>query len=155
MKKLLILSLILIFLPITSFAQDEIMEKLNKIEQDISVLKEGQNYTNKRIDDLDNKLSIRINDLDNKLGTRIDDLDNNLSRRMNDLLGFFYVLLAGMFTLVGFILWDRRTTLAPAVKQMEELKQKEKTVDKLLEALNIYARKEPRFKEAMQTAGLL
>ncbi|MDI6736020.1 MAG: hypothetical protein QME42_07495 [bacterium] len=137
MKKLLILSLILIFLPITSFSQDKIMEKLNKIEQDISVLKEGQNYINKRIDNLENGLNKRIDDLKDLMLTG------------------FAILFSGMFAVVGFVIWDRRTALAPAVQKIEELNQKEKAVDKVLEVLKSYARKEPRFKEAMQTAGLL
>ena len=33
---------------------------------------------------------------------------------------FLYVILAGMFALVGFVIWDRRTALAPAVKKVEE-----------------------------------
>ncbi|MDI6736021.1 MAG: hypothetical protein QME42_07500 [bacterium] len=151
MKKLLILSSILIFLPINTFAE------LTK--QDIAeirmVVKEEIGHVDKRIDDLEKGLNKRIDDLEKGLNKRIDDLDNKLSTRINDLQGLFYVLLAGMFTLVGFILWDRRTTLAPAVKQMEELSQKEKAVDKMLEVLKVYAKKEPRFKEAMQTAGLL
>jgi hypothetical protein len=30
-----------------------------------------------------------------------------------------------MFALVGFVLWDRRTALAPAVKKMEMLEERE------------------------------
>lgn len=53
---------------------------------------------------------------------------------------------------MGFIIWDRRTTLAPVVREMEELKQRQKTQEKVLKT---YAKKDVKFKEVMQTAELL
>ena len=115
-----------------------------------------------RIDGLDSKLSTRIDSLDkhidgldSKLSTRIDSLE----KRIDDLRNLLYVILAGMFALVigmlglvGFILWDRRTALAPAVKKIEVLEKKE---DRLEGALKEFAQKEPRLAEALRFAGIL
>ncbi|MEW6609690.1 MAG: hypothetical protein AB1414_19970 [bacterium] len=101
MKKVLILILgLLILLPGKITFAELTKQDIAEIR---TVVKEEIGYVNQRIDDLDNKLSTRI----------------------NDLMGLFYVLLAGMFALVGFVIWDRRTALAPAIKQIEELNQKE------------------------------
>ncbi|MEW6618391.1 MAG: hypothetical protein AB1422_03400 [bacterium] len=48
---------------------------------------------------------------------RIDDVN----KRIDDVRSLLYVMLAGIFTLVGFIIWDRRTAISPAVKKINEL----------------------------------
>jgi len=144
MHKLLILSLVIIFLPINTFGE------LTK--QDIAeirmLFKEEIGHVDKRIDGLETTLNKRIDDLGQGLNKRRDALQSIM-------LTGFAILFSGMFAVIGFVIWDRRTALAPARKQIEELSQKEKALDKVLEVLKVYARKEPGFKEAMQTAGLL
>ena len=43
------------------------------------------------------------------LDKRFDDM----GKRIDDTKGLLYAILAGIFVLIGFVLWDRRTTLAP------------------------------------------
>lgn len=64
----------------------------------------------------------------------------------------FGTLFSGMFVLIGFVLRYRRTTVAPAVNEIEELKQKERAIE---EVFKVYARKDLKFKEAMRVADLL
>lgn len=61
-------------------------------------------------------------------------------------------MFAGMFALVGFVIWDRRSVLAPAVRQMEGLRERE---EKLEAALKEYARKAPELAESLKKMGLL
>ena len=63
-------------------------------------LYEGQKAINKRIDDVNR---------------RNDDGQMSINKRIDDLRSLIYVVLAGIFALIGFVLWDRRTTLEPAV----------------------------------------
>src|SRR5208337_4976676 len=58
-------------------------------------LEEGQKATNKKIDD----------------GLKA------TNQRIDDMKELIYVVISGMFILIGFILWDRRTALAPAVRK--------------------------------------
>ncbi|MFH1562861.1 MAG: hypothetical protein ABIF11_05525 [Nitrospirota bacterium] len=152
MKKICFIVFLMIICPVEITFAELTKQDIAEIR---NVVKEEIGYVNKRIDDLEQGLNKRIDDT-NK---RIDDLGQSLNKRVDDLqnimLTGFAILFSGMFTVVAFVIWDRRTALAPAVKQIEELSQKEKAVDKVLEVLKVYARKEPRFKEAMQTAGLL
>jgi hypothetical protein len=67
----------------------------------------------------------------------------------SDLQGFMYwgfgILFGSMLALVGFVLWDRRTALEPAIKRNEKL-------EKVLKEI---AQKDENVKEALEHAGLL
>jgi hypothetical protein len=108
----------------------EIRERLIRIE-------EGQKALNQRIDELDKRLSGRI---------------DGLEKRMDYLVNPIYVVLAGMFTLVGFILWDRRSALAPAIRRTRDLEERE---EKLERAIKEFALKNPDMKEILKSLGLL
>lgn len=64
----------------------------------------------------------------------------------------FGVLFAGMFTLIGFVLWDRRTALSPAIRKNKELEERE---EKLEKALKEYSIKEPRLAEILRSVGIM
>ncbi|MFQ6043697.1 MAG: hypothetical protein ACE5PV_22820, partial [Candidatus Poribacteria bacterium] len=95
---------------------------------------------NKRIDDMNNRINDRINDVNN----RIDDINNFM-------LWGFGIIFAGMFVLVGFIIWDRRTALAPAIKKNKELEERQERIEKAFRELAI---KEPKLAEILKQIGL-
>ncbi|MEW6605824.1 MAG: hypothetical protein AB1414_00035 [bacterium] len=114
------------------------IEEIRKIvKEEVQALREEMQkefgYVNKRIDDV------------NK---RIDDVN----KRIDDVRSLLYVMLAGIFTLVGFIIWDRRTAISPAVKKMNELEEKE---EKISRALKEFALREPRLAESLRYAGVM
>jgi len=92
------MGVILSFNPAFAQTQKDILD----IRERLIRLEEGQKALNQRIDELDKRL-----------GGRIDGLE----KRMDYLVNLIYVVLAGMFTLVGFVLWDRRSALAPAIRR--------------------------------------
>ena len=108
----------------------QILEKLNSMDVRIARLEEGQKGLKEEI----------------RMGQQ------SLQKQIDDIRSLLYVILAGMFALVGFILWDRRTALAPAVKKIDLLVERE---DRLEKALKEFAKKEPRLTEAFQHAGVL
>ena len=75
-----------------------------------------------------------------------------MNKRIDDLTGLIYVILAGMFALVGFILWDRRTALAPAIRKVEVLEEREKKVETILKE---YAAKEPKMAGVLRKIELM
>ncbi|MEW6620169.1 MAG: hypothetical protein AB1422_12690 [bacterium] len=101
-------------------------------------------YVNQRIDNLETSLNKRIDDI-NK---RIDDTN----KRIDDLKDLLYVILAGMFALAGFVIWDRRTALAPAVKKAKELEEREERIEK---ALKEYAIQQPKLAAVLREVGIL
>jgi len=64
----------------------------------------------------------------------------------------FGILFGGMGILIGFVIWDRRTALAPAIKKNKEL---EESKDKIERALKELAKKDPKVAEALKHVGLL
>jgi len=118
-------------------------------------LEEGQKALNQRIDDL-NK---RIDDLNRRVeeglkatNQRIDDLNRRIDGLQTFMLWGFGILFGGMGILIGFVIWDRRTALAPAIKKYKELEEKEEKIEKALKEL---AEKDPKIAEALKHVGLL
>ncbi|KJU85856.1 conserved hypothetical protein, membrane [Candidatus Magnetobacterium bavaricum] len=107
-------------------------------------LEEGLKATNQKIDD-----GLRATN------QKIDDGLKATNQRIDDLIGLIYVMISGMFVLVGFILWDRRTTLAPVVRTTRELELRAEKAEKLERAIKEKADNDPELKEALRHAGLL
>jgi hypothetical protein len=116
----------------------EIVERLTRLE-------EGQKRLEQRVQDVEARLDRRIQDVEARLEQRFDDVRDFL-------LWGFGVTFAGIFALVGFVIWDRRTALAPAVRRVEEVQERARRLEL---ALREYAEKEPALAEALRRAGLL
>ncbi|MEW6419910.1 MAG: hypothetical protein AB1480_17650 [Nitrospirota bacterium] len=138
MKKMVIVVGILVGLSIVSSGwaaeEREIIEKLSRLEA-------GQDAIHKRIDDVNANLA-----------KRIDDVRSEISDLKEFMLWGYGVTFAGIFALIGFVLWDRRTALAPAIRKSRELEDREEKIEK---ALKEYAEKEPRLKEILKNLGIL
>ncbi|KAF0120596.1 MAG: hypothetical protein FD151_1598 [bacterium] len=106
-----------------SLTNKEILERLHTLDLSIARLEEGQK----------------------NLITRVDGL-------VNIILGGFGVVFAGIFALIGFVLWDRRTALAPAIRKNQELEERELRLEK---ALREYAQREPKLAEILRSVGIL
>jgi len=83
---------------------------------------------------------------------RFEGINQQISELKSFMLWGFGILFAGMFSLVGFVLWDRRTALAPAVSKYSALEERE---EKLEKALKEMAQTDPRAAEALRHVGLL
>ena len=81
---------------------------------------------------------------------------NNVDKRLDNLQIFLYwgfgILISFMGFLLGFVLWDRRTTLAPVIREAEELKRQE---NRILDILRSYSEKAPELREVLKNAGIL
>ena len=64
-----------------------------------------------RIDVGQKNLSQRIDGL----GKRIDELANRIDGLTTMILGGFIAVFIGIFSLIGFVIWDRRTALSPVI----------------------------------------
>ena len=138
------MGVILSFNPAFAQTQKDILD----IRERLIRIEEGQKASNQKIDELDKRLNGRIDELDKRLGGRIDGLE----KRMDYLVNLIYVVLAGMFTLVGFVLWDRRSALAPAIRRTRDIEERE---EKLERAIKEFALKNPDMKEILKSLGLL
>lgn len=91
-----------------------------------------------------------------RLETRVEEGQKSLQRQIDDLktliLWGFGILFGGMGMLIGFVIWDRRTALSPAIKKNQELEEREEKIEKVLKEL---ATKDSNVAEALKHVGLL
>ncbi len=102
------------------------------------------------------RLETKLEEGQKALQRQIDDLRLTTQKQIDNLqtlmLWGFGILFSGMGILIGFVLWDRRTALAPAVRKQKELEEREERIEKALKEL---ATKDPKVEEALKHAGLL
>jgi hypothetical protein len=98
----------------------------------------------------------RLEEGQKRLEQRIDGVQTNLGQRIDDIrdlvLWGFGITFAGMFALVGFVIWDRRTALAPAARRIEDLQDRERRLE---EALKRLSKDDPKLAEILRSLGLL
>ena len=115
----------------------------------------AQDVSNREIINEITDLKIQVGKLETKMEEALKSVDNridDINNRIGDMMGLMHVIIAGMIALIGFILWDRRSAIAPVVRQAKEL-ERDKAV--VWEVLREYAKKEPRFAEVLRIAGVL
>ena len=99
---------------------------------------------------------IRLEEGQKSLQRQVDDLKISTQRQFDNLytliLWGFGILFGGMGMLMGFVLWDRRTALAPAIKKNKELEERGDLLEK---ALKEFAKQEPRLAEVLRTMRLM
>lgn len=137
-----IVILIMIFFMVPNLFAFENTPKLTdrEIIESFAELKAGQSSIDKRFDDMGK----RIDDM----GKRIDgmgDRINDIGNRFGDIQGLLYAILTGIFVLFGYILWDRRTAITPAVKKSNLIEK----------ALIEYSDEHPKLKRILRNIGLL
>ncbi|MFH1096538.1 MAG: hypothetical protein V1749_03435 [Candidatus Desantisbacteria bacterium] len=147
MKVLILISLIIFISISPSFAVAQDVSNREVITE-ITGLKIQVGKLETKMEEALKAMDKRIDDMNNDMNNRMSDMNN----RMSDMMGLMHVILAGMVALIGFILWDRRTAIAPVVRQAKEL-ERDKAV--VWDVLREYAKKEPRFAEVLRTAGML
>lgn len=102
------------------------------------------------IGSLRNELQSGIADLRNEMKSEIASLRTEI---MGFLLWGFGLLFTGMLILVGFILWDRRSTVKPVKDEIDDLK--ERKVDRIIAALKKLSEDDTRFAQVLRSVGLL
>ena len=84
-------------------------------------------------------------------------LRNEIRSMRTEILGFmkwgFGLLFSGMLILVGFILWDRRSTLKPVKDELDELERRK--VDRIIAAMKKLSEEDSRIAQALRRVGLL
>jgi hypothetical protein len=94
----------------------------------------------------------RIDEGHKAVNQRIDDLRDEMRDMKTFMLWGFGILFGGMGILIGFVIWDRRTALALAIKKSKELEEREDRIERALKEL---ATKDPKVAEALRHVGLL
>ncbi|MDO8445653.1 MAG: hypothetical protein Q7T53_06080 [Deltaproteobacteria bacterium] len=166
MVKYILLLLMLVMLSATHvhskdvpFTQED-RDRLIRVE-------EGLKATNQRIDGFDKSVNQRIDGFDKSVNQRIDGFERSVNQRIDELkisnqqqfdklytliLWGFGILFGGMGMLISFVMWDRRTALAPAIDKIKAVEEREELLERVLKEM---ARKDANTAEALRHAGLI
>ncbi len=97
-------------------------------------------------------LDIKMESLETKMDIKFD----SQQRQLNDIKTLFYwgfgILITLFVFMFGYMIWDRRTAMKPALDKAEVAEDKSKS---LIFVLREYARKKPELAEIMKVHGLL
>ena len=120
-----------------SISEREIIERLTSLE-------EGQKSIQNQINGIQNQI--------NGIQNQINGIQNQINGLRNLILGGFVVVFAGIFSLIGFVIWDRRSAISPVINRTREIEDQERLI---LRAMKDYALKEPKMSEVLKSLGLL
>ena len=94
----------------------------------------------------------KLNALEKSIDQRFDAQQKSMDERfdaqndkLNDIQTMLYFLLGSMIALMGFVLWDRHTAIAPVQREQK----------RLLKALEKYADTEPKLAQILRETGIL
>ena len=147
MKKYILL-FIFVSVAFATISNEQILRKLNKIEHNQELLKQEMRLRfeaiDKRFEAIDKRFEM-MNENFNKRFEAIDKRFENVDKRFEMLTNLMSALIAGIFGLIGFMMWDRRTIVdkskvecAKEVIQSEEFNKKadKEYIDRLIKAMN-------------------
>ena len=136
------------------FAQnnDLILEKLNNLERKIDKIEQNQKL-------IKQEMKLRFEAIDKRFEA-IDKRFEDMNKRFEILTNFLLALTAGIFGLIGFMMWDRRTVISKAkeecINEIDNKKADKEYVEKLVKAMNeLLVKNDEIAKEIFKKYGLL
>ena len=101
------------------------------------------------------QVEANLNGLRNEMNAKFEAVDNrfdSLDDKFDPIYWILGVVVALIIFMLCFIIWDRRTTLAPVKLEIEELK---KANEKMKEIFIKQAESQPKLLEILKNAGIL
>jgi prefoldin subunit 5 len=123
---------------------EQIDKRFEQIDKRFEQIDKRFEQIDKRFEQIDKRFE--------QVDKRFEQVERRIERLENIMMWGFGLLFTGMMGLVGFVLWDRRTALAPAIRKNKELEERE---ERLEHALKEYAFKNPELAEILRHVGLL
>ncbi|MBF0542584.1 MAG: hypothetical protein HQK91_14170 [Nitrospirae bacterium] len=139
-----------IFIPYSSFAKN--MPFTQEDRDRIIAIQEDQKSLQKQIDEFKIDTNRQIDILTENINKRFENVDRQFNDIKTFMLWGFGVLFSMMVSLAGFVLWDRRNALAPAIRRADDIEEREKKLEAVLREL---AGKDANVAEALRHAGIL
>jgi len=145
---------------------EEILKKLNKIEHNQELIKQEMKLRFEGIDRRFESIDKRFESIDkrfedmNKRFESIDKRFEDMNRRFETLTNFILALTTGIFGLIGFMMWDRRTVAEKARREMEKSDLFNKKADieyvnNLVKAINELLAKDETARDIFKKYGII
>ncbi len=148
MKRWIVVLFILMSVSVSNAVETAERISDREIIEGLTTLREGQKAMNQRFDDMSNSINKRFDDV------------NSSINHIRDLMTWgFGVIFVSISSLAGFVLWDRRSALAPAIKKSMELEERENAFENWQKNVNAALRKlagvDVKVAEALRQYNLL
>lgn len=135
----------------------EIIEGLIRLEEGQKALRQPLSSHEQRFTTIDQRFTLidqRLTSLEQGFG-RLEQRIISLGAQIQDLrqlfLWGFGLVFAGLFALFGFVVWDRRTAVMPALRRLDAMRDRQQRME---ETLQRYAAKVPELAEELRATGL-
>jgi len=112
-------------------------DRLIKLEERVS-------STNERITSLEKSLDVKFDGINGKFDG-INDKFDGINDKFDQLYNLIYFILAGVFGLIGLIMWDRRSYIKPVKEDIRDIAA----------VLKDYAKDQPKLAEILRARGIL
>ena len=148
MKKIILLLFFINIIFAKNVDNQVILDKLNKIENDINLIRQEMRLrfeaVDKRFESMDKRfesMDKRFEMMQKNMDKRFEMMQHYMDKRFETLTTFMMILATGIFSLIGFMVWDRKTIIEKAKKECiksEEFNKKadKEYVDRLIKAMN-------------------
>ena len=126
-------------------------ERLTNVEQRLTSVEERLTSLEQRLTGVEQRLT-SVEQGFGRLEQRVIGLEVQIQDLRQLFLWGFGLVFAGLFALFGFVVWDRRTALMPALRRLDEMLDRQQRME---ETLKRYAEKVPELAEELRATGLL
>jgi len=95
-----------------------------------------------------NSLRNEMNSLRSEMNSRFEAQNQrfeSLEKQLDRIYTLMFILLGAIFTLMGYVLWDRRTTVGPVQRENR----------RIVNALIEYSKENPKLAEILRNSGIL
>ena len=158
--KTYLLTLTISLIVMNSWAKDVpyTLEDRDRIIRMETSLKEFKESVDKRFEQIDKRFE-QVDKRFEQVDRRFEQVDRQIERVESVLMWGFGLLFTSMMGMVGFVLWDRRTAVAPVARvlrekeeDIEELRKRERAI---IDAMRDYAAGDQRLAGILKARGLL
>ena len=149
MKNLLLLVFVLLFSGILKAQEQQIVVPYTLADRERVIV----------LDSKINTLDTKINALEEKMAVRFEGIDKQFmyqQRQIDDIKTLFYwgfgILISLFIFMLGYMIWDRRTAMQPALLQASKAEENSRN---LIQTLREYSKKHADLAEILRSHGIL
>ena len=149
MKNLLLLVFVLLFSGILKAQEQQIVVPYTLADRERVIV----------LDLKINTLDTKINALEEKMAVRFEGIDKQFmyqQRQIDDIKTLFYwgfgILISLFIFMLGYMIWDRRTAMQPALLQASKAEENSRN---LIQTLREYSKKHADLAEILRSHGIL
>lgn len=129
-------------------------ERIIRLEQRFNTVDARFETVNQRFESMEKRFGERFESMEKRFDERFESIESKL-QTINTML---YFLFGGIFSLIGFIFWDRRTFLKPFEDKVKDIEKKnielEKNNSKLIDIIKERASSDKKFAAIIEAKGL-